>query len=80
MIKAGKIRLFSLDRRQILAVLLSCLGQIGCCLLIASLGILLSLNGKMTLGQEQGMLDVVSIYCFARQLSFKVTRSKLMKP
>ena len=26
MIKAGKIRLFSLDRRQILAVLLSCLG------------------------------------------------------
>lgn len=65
MIKAGKIRLFSLDRRQILAVLLSCLGtalslriplllkqvidhgkmlsrtsslgQIGVCLLIASL-------------------------------------------
>ena len=65
MIKAGKIRLFSLDRRQILAVLLSCLGtalslriplllkqvidhgkmlsrtsslgQIGFCLLIASL-------------------------------------------
>lgn len=108
MIKAGKIRLFSLDRRQILAILLSCLatalslkiplllkqvidhgkmlsrtsslGQIGFCLLIASLGILLSLNGKMTLGQEQGMLDVVSIYCFARHLSFKVTRSKLMKP
>lgn len=65
MIKAGKIRLFSLDRRQILAILLSCLatalslkiplllkqvidhgkmlsrtsslGQIGFCLLIASL-------------------------------------------
>lgn len=65
MIKAGKIRLFSLDRRQILAILLSCLstalslriplllkqvidhgkmlsrtsslGQIGVCLLIASL-------------------------------------------
>lgn len=80
MIKAGKIRPFSLDRRQILAVLLSSLGQIGCCLLIASLGILLSLDGKMTLGQEQGMLDVVSSYCVARRLSFKVTRSKLMKP
>lgn len=65
MIKAGKIRLFSLDRRQIIAILLSCLGtalslkiplllkqvidhgkmlsrtsslgQIGFCLLIASL-------------------------------------------
>lgn len=61
-------------------ILLSGLGQIGCFLLIASLGILLSLDGKMTLGQEQGMLDVVSSYCFARQLSFKVTRSKLMKP
>lgn len=64
MIKAGKIRLFSLDRRQILAILLSGLGQIGCYLLIASLGILLSLDGKMTLGQEQGMLDVVSSYSF----------------
>lgn len=57
MIKAGKIRLFSLDCRQILAVLLSCLSQIGFCLLIASLGILLSLDGKMTLGQEQGMQE-----------------------
>lgn len=28
-------------------ILLSCLGQIGCCLLIANLGILLSLDGKM---------------------------------
>ena len=41
-------------------ILLSRLGQIGCCLFIASLGILLSLDGKMTLGQEQGMLDVVA--------------------
>ena len=31
---------------------------------------------SVALGQEQKMLDVVSSYCFARQLSFKVTRSK----
>lgn len=31
---------------------------------------------SVALGQEQEMLDVVSNYCFARQLSFKVTRSK----
>lgn len=43
---------------------------------VASLGILLSLDVKMTLGQEQGMLDVVSSYCFARRLSFRATRSK----
>ena len=31
---------------------------------------------SVALGQEQEMLDVVSSYCFARQLSFKWTRSK----
>lgn len=31
---------------------------------------------SVALGQEQGMLDVVSRYCFAHQLSFKWTRSK----
>ncbi|MFV4892178.1 class III lanthionine synthetase LanKC [Lactobacillus delbrueckii] len=30
---------------------------------------------SVALGQEQGMLDLVSHYCFAGQLSFKVTRS-----
>ena len=31
---------------------------------------------SVALGQEQEVLDVVSSYCFARQLSFKWTRSK----
>ncbi|GHV98395.1 hypothetical protein lacNasYZ01_15770 [Lactobacillus nasalidis] len=31
---------------------------------------------SVALGQEQGMLDLVSHYCFARLLSFKVTRSR----
>lgn len=31
---------------------------------------------SVALGQEQGMLDLASRYCFARLLSFKVTRSR----
>lgn len=31
---------------------------------------------SVALGQEQGMLNLVSHYCFAGQLSFKVTRSR----